>query len=50
MRHVLTDSGATHEETTVFRVPCVTLGESTERPASVPYSVATTCVGSPIGP
>jgi len=34
-RFVLTDSGGIQEETTVYKIPCITLRENTERPITV---------------
>ncbi|MBC8505073.1 MAG: UDP-N-acetylglucosamine 2-epimerase, partial [Chloroflexi bacterium] len=31
----VTDSGGIHEETTILKVPCITLRENTERPVTV---------------
>jgi UDP-N-acetylglucosamine 2-epimerase (non-hydrolysing) len=36
-RLVLTDSGGIQEETTILRVPCVTIRENTERPVTVTH-------------
>jgi len=34
-RIVLTDSGGIQEETTILKVPCVTIRENTERPITI---------------
>ena len=34
-KFVLTDSGGVQEETTFFKVPCITIRENTERPVTV---------------
>ncbi len=44
-RLVLTDSGGIQEETTVLRIPCLTLRENTERPITVTCG-SNTIVGS----
>ena len=36
-RLVLTDSGGIQEETTILRIPCVTIRDNTERPATVTH-------------
>jgi UDP-N-acetylglucosamine 2-epimerase (non-hydrolysing) len=38
---VLTDSGGIQEETTVFRVPCLTIRNNTERPVTVEHGTNT---------
>jgi len=40
-RVVLTDSGGIQEETTILKVPCITLRENTERPSTVEYGTNT---------
>jgi UDP-N-acetylglucosamine 2-epimerase (non-hydrolysing) len=44
---VLTDSGGIQEETTILRVPCLTLRENTERPATVEVG-SNTLVGTDV--
>jgi len=34
-KFVLTDSGGIQEETTILRIPCITIREDTERPVTV---------------
>lgn len=43
---VLTDSGGVQEETTVLKVPCVTLRENTERPSTLEMGGNVLCGGS----
>ena len=40
-RLVLTDSGGIQEETTVLKIPCITLRENTERPITVEHGTNT---------
>jgi UDP-N-acetylglucosamine 2-epimerase (non-hydrolysing) len=46
-RLVLTDSGGIQEETTALGVPCLTLRENTERPATVTLGTNTVVGTSP---
>jgi UDP-N-acetylglucosamine 2-epimerase (non-hydrolysing) len=44
---VLTDSGGLQEETSVLRVPCLTLRENTERPVTVRLGTSRLCGNDP---
>jgi UDP-N-acetylglucosamine 2-epimerase (non-hydrolysing) len=46
---VLTDSGGIQEETTILRVPCLTLRENTERPVTVEVGTNTLVGTDPNG-
>jgi len=47
-RIVLTDSGGVQEETTYLRIPCVTIRENTERPATVEIGSNVLCGADPV--
>ena len=47
-RLVLTDSGGIQEETTVLKIPCITLRENTERPITIEHGTNTLAGTDPV--
>ena len=46
-RFVMTDSGGIQEETTVLKIPCLTLRNTTERPITITYGTNVLCGNEP---